>query len=217
MCHVCRPGRAFLCHMIETSMKAWNLHCRIKLNQEFQRDIDWWLCYLPTCNGVSLLYKSHWFTSAECHLFTNASEVGFSCYFQGHWCQGKFPGAHFQDRLMSINWRELHTLTMALAIWGNWFKGKRILVHCDNTSIMQIMAKCSSKSKFMMVLVHSLTMFSMQYNFDLCLQHILRVDNGVADALSRFNQDQFWHLAPGTDTSMIPASFLPLPVDRPSG
>ena len=76
---------------------------------------------------------------------------------------------------------------MALAIWGNQFKGKRILVHCNNTPTMQIRAKCSSKSKSMMVLVHSLAMFGMQHNFDLHLQHIPMVNNGIADALSRFN------------------------------
>ena len=144
VCHICRPSRAFLCHMIETSMKAQHFHHRIKLNQEFQRDVDWWLCYLPTWNGVSLLYESHWLTSAECQLFTNASDVGFGCYFQGHWCQDKFPDACFQDRLMSINWRELYAVTMALAIWGDQFKSKRTLVHCNNISVMQIMAKYSA-------------------------------------------------------------------------
>ena len=118
MCQVCRPGRAFLHHMIETSMKAWCLHHRIKLNQEFHRDVEWWLYYLPTWSGVSLLYESNWLTSTECQLFTNASDVGFGCYFQGHWCQGKFPDTCFWDRLMSINWRELYDVTMALAIGG---------------------------------------------------------------------------------------------------
>ena len=103
MCWVCRPSIAFLCNMIKTSMKAWHLHHRIKLNQEFHRDVKWWLCYLPTWNGVSLLYKSHWLTSAKCQLFTDASIIGFGCYFQGHWCQGKFPDTCFWDRLISIN------------------------------------------------------------------------------------------------------------------
>ena len=156
-------------------MKAQHLHHRIKLNQEFQRDVNWWLCYLPTWNGVSLLCESHWLTSTECQLFTDASDVGFGCYFQGHWFQSRFPESCFQDGPISINWRELYAITMALAIWGDQFKGKRILVHCDNTSVMQIMAKCSSRSKATMVLVCSLAMFGMQNNFDLCLQHIPRV------------------------------------------
>ena len=184
-------------------MKAQHLHHRIKLNQEFHRDIDWWLHYLPTWNWVSLWYESYWLTSMEYQLFTNASDVGFSCYFQGHWCQGKFPDIFFQDGLMSINWRELYTITMASAIWGDQFRGKRILVHCNNASIMQIMAKYSSKSKSMMVLVHSLTMFGMWNNFDLHLQHIPGINNGITNALSRFNHDQFWHLAPDVDPSMM--------------
>ena len=88
VCQVCRPGRAFPCCMIETSMKAQHLHHRIKLNQDLHRDVEWWLCYLPSWNGVSLLYESHWLTSTEFQLFTNASNIDFGCYFQGHWCQG---------------------------------------------------------------------------------------------------------------------------------
>ena len=40
VCHVCRLGRAFLCYMIKTSMKAHHLHHRIMLNKEFHQDID---------------------------------------------------------------------------------------------------------------------------------------------------------------------------------
>ena len=61
----------------------------------------------------------------------------------------------------------------------------------------------------MMVLVHSLTMFNMQYNFDLHLQHIPEVDNDIANALSRFNHDQFWHLTLGTATNMTPLVSFP--------
>ena len=109
---------------------------------------------------------------------------------------------------MNINWRELYAITMALAIWGDQFKGKRILVHCDNASVIQIMAKGSSKSKSMMVLVRSLAMFGMQHNFDLHLQHIPEVNNGIADALLRLNHEQFQQLTPGSDPTMMPlASF----------
>ena len=97
----------------------------------------------------------------------------------GHWCQGKFPESHFWDGLMSINCRELYGITMALAILGDYFRGKRILVHCDNAPVVQIMNKCSSKSKSMMVLVCSLVLFSMQNNFDLYLQCIPLINNGI--------------------------------------
>ena len=108
VCCICRPGRAFLHHMIETSTKALHLYHRIKLNQEFHWDIDWWLQYLPTWNGVTLLYELHWLTSMEYQLFTDASNVGFRCYFQGHWCQGKFPAHWLQG------WTYEHQLERAV-------------------------------------------------------------------------------------------------------
>ena len=58
VCWVCRPGRAFFHCLIETSVKAQHPHHRIKLNEEFHWDVDWWLQYLFTWNRVSLLYES---------------------------------------------------------------------------------------------------------------------------------------------------------------
>ena len=91
VCRVCPPGRAFLHCMIETSKKACYLHHRIKLNADFQGDIEWWLTYLPSWNGVSFVYKADWTSTPDMELFTDASNKGFGCYFQGQWCQGTFP------------------------------------------------------------------------------------------------------------------------------
>ena len=152
ICRVCPPGRAFLRRMIDISQKARHLHHRIKLNAEFRADINWWLDYLPDWNGVSILHDADWTDSPDLELFTDASDQGYGCYLQGHWCQGTFPDMGFKDQQMSINWRELYAATMALALWGHKFRGKRVLLHCDNESVVHIMAKASSKSKTMMKL-----------------------------------------------------------------
>ena len=60
ICRVCPLGRAFLHCMIDVSKKARYLHHRIKLSTEFCGDIEWWLTYLPTWNGVSFLYNEEW-------------------------------------------------------------------------------------------------------------------------------------------------------------
>ena len=87
---------------------------------------------------------------------------------------------------------------------GGTISGARILVYCDNASVVQMMNICSSRIKSMMVLVCSLVLFGMQNNFNLHLQHIPGVNNGIADTLSRFNNDEFWQLAPDADLSMMP-------------
>ena len=59
-----------------------------------------------------------------------------------------------------------------------------------------------------MVLVCSLVMLGMQNNFNLHLQHIPGVKNGIADALSRFHNDEFWWLALNVDLNMMSAVSL---------
>ena len=97
ICRVCPLGRAFLHRMIDVSKKAKYLHHWIKLSAEFQGDVEWWLTYLPTWNGVSFLYDEEWTSSPDVELFTDASNRGFGCYFQGEWCQGTFPSHSFGE------------------------------------------------------------------------------------------------------------------------
>ena len=174
---VCPPGRAFLCHMIETSKKACFLHHR--LNAEFWGDVEWWLTYLPTWNGVSFLYETEWTSSPDVELYTDASDKGFGCYFQGQWCQGMFPAQSFDV-------------------------GKHLLFHCDNASVVHIMAKASSCSKTMMVLVNSFTLLTMHHNVHVKIQHIAGVKNDVADTLSHFEMDGFHQLCPQAAPEPLP-------------
>ena len=57
----------------------------------------------------------------------------------------------------------------------------------------------------MMGLLYSLVMLGMKLNFDIWLQHIPRVDNAVADAVSRF-RNEFQELASDADVKMMPPS-----------
>ena len=180
--------------MIETSKKACYLHHRIKLNAEFWGDINWWLTYLPNWNGVSFLYEADWTSTLDVELFMDASNKGFGCYLQGQWCQGTFPSQSFGDKQMSINWHELYAITMALALWGPQLKGKHLLFHCNNTSVVHIMARASSHGKTMMVLVCTFTLLMMQHNVHIKIQHIAGVNNDMADVLSHFEMDRFQQL-----------------------
>ena len=189
VCRLCPLGRAFLQWMMETSKKAHYLHHHIKLNAEFWKDIKWWLTYLPSWNGVSFLYNADWTSTLDVELFTDASDKGFYCYFQGQWCQGTFPHQSFGDKQMSINWCELYVATMALALWGPQLQGKHLLFHCDSASIVHIMAKASTCSKTMMALVCTFVLLAMQHNIHVHIQHIAGVNTDVADALLHFEME----------------------------
>ena len=57
-----------------------------------------------------------------------------------------------------------------------------------------------------MDLVRKITIQTLIYNFTLTSQHVPGIDNFIADALSRFQMDKFYHLAP--HASSQPTSML---------
>ena len=52
---VVRPGRTFLCHLIDLSTTAGKLHLHICLTNSSYLDIEWWCAFLVMWNGVSFL------------------------------------------------------------------------------------------------------------------------------------------------------------------
>ena len=49
------PGWAFLRRMIDTMKIPRCQHHHVRLNQDFQSDLQWWACFLPGWNGRSIL------------------------------------------------------------------------------------------------------------------------------------------------------------------
>ena len=82
--------------------------------------------------------------------------------------------------------------------------GKHLLFHCDNASVVHIMAKASSHSKTMMVLVHSFTLLVMHHNVHVKIQHIAGVKSNVVDVLLHFEMDRFHQLCPQAVLEPLP-------------
>ena len=117
---------------------------------------------------------------------------------------GTFPQQGFKDQQVSINWCKLYVVTMALALWCPQLKGKHLLFHCNNVSVVHIMAKASTCSKTMMALIHTFTPLAMQHNVHVHIQYIARVRNDIADALLHFEMDRFWQLCLHAESDPLP-------------
>ena len=87
---------------------------------------------------------------------------------------------------------------------GPQLKGKCLLFHCNNVSVVHIMAKASTHSKTMMAFVHTFTLLSMQHNIHVCIWHIMGVNNDIADILSHFKMDRFQQLCPHAEVEPLP-------------
>ena len=197
---VVRSSRTFVRRIIQLSKKVKHLHHFIRLNKQFQADIQWWLSFLPSWNGVAMFYDHYWITSSAMDFYSDASNVAVAGFWQGDWF------VKLTDLSHSINWRELYAVVLAAATWGEQWAGRKILIHCDNMSVVHVLASGTSKSPDLMVLLRALFYIAAMYQFEFSSQYVNTKLNCVADSLSRLDFYRFWKLVPGANFVMtIPA------------
>ena len=194
-------GRIFLRRLIDASTTVSSLHHHMRISAAMKADMDWWSTFAHTWNGRATFLESTWTPSPAFQLFTDASDAGFGCFWQGRWMAGTWTP---QQRKRDIQWRELFAVLVAATAWGPHWTSKRLLVHCDNRAVVDIWRVGTSKQPSLMTLVRALFFIAARANFTVLLQHIPGVDNGIADALSRSQLHRFRLLAPGADELPTP-------------
>ena len=199
---VVRPGRTFLRRMISLAKQVAHLHHRVRLSVEFQQDVQWWMSFLPSFNGVSFFYEDMWQSNADLHIYTDSSDIAAAGYYSGAWFVVPFAGSFAPLRDMSINWRELFAVVTAAATFGSQWRSKRIMMHCDNMCIVHVLTSGTCKNDQIMELVRKLFYIAATYNFELSACYVNTKDNCVADALSRLQFNRFTTVAPDSPLSM---------------
>ena len=88
---------------------------------------------------------------------------------------------------------------VALEVFGNAVKNKKVLFHCDNAAVCEIINSQTSKCERVMDLVRSMVLRCLHLNAFIKAQHIPGVKNIIADSLSRFQMGIFRENAPRAD------------------
>ena len=107
------PGRTFLRRMIDTMKIPKQQHHQVRLNKEFQSDVQWWSCFLPMWNGRLILPLQQ-----AAHSFWSDASGSWGCGAVSHnlhWFQVQWPQAWQQCHIAA---KELIPVVVALAIWG---------------------------------------------------------------------------------------------------
>ena len=199
---IVRAGRTFTRRLIECTKKLKHLHFTTRLSKAAQKDIDWWLQYITLWNYKSVFYDNCWIDSVDLNFKTDASSTGFGAVLGNHWLAGTFSD---KQRQSSIEWKELFAVTVALKTWSHLLVGKRIIIHCDNMSMVQAVNKGASKINSLMDLIRTLVMIAALKNFEYKLVHIQGKLNFEADLLSRQKIAEFKSRFPAyTDTMSTP-------------
>ena len=103
-----------------------------------------------------------------------------------------------------ITFLELFPIVLAIQMWGEQLKNQKVIFHCDNQSVVEIMQKQSTKDASCMRLVRHLVLSCLQHNILLRARHIPGLNNCIADVLSRLQLAQFHNLCPKADPIMTP-------------
>ena len=199
------PGRTFLRRMIETMSIPKCQHHHVRLNAEFQSDIQWWACFLPQWNGGSMFPQAQ-----AAHSFWSDSSGSWGCGAvcnAGHWFQVEWPQSWIQCHIAA---KEMVPVVIAVAIWGQAWQSSTIKVRSDNMAVVCALSTGVARDPLLMHLLRCLHFFTAHFKISLQAVHIAGVDNIAADALSRNKPDVFWSCSPQASPapSVIPQSLL---------
>jgi hypothetical protein len=91
---------------------------------------------------------------------------------------------------------ELFPIIVALHIWGDELRNKKIMFLCDNQAVVHILNSMTSKSDRVMILVREATMRCLDLNIAIRATYLEGKRNIICDSLSRMQMERFWELAP---------------------
>ena len=161
------------------------MHCGTVyiIGQELHKDVLWWNQFLPSFNGVSLMWMMQ-FTVADEKVVVDACPKGAGGILWGReYFRMTFPGC-----LQSANIAHLETyaLIIAVKVWGSYLSGTRVVLHCDKNSVVQVVTYGRACDVFLQAALRELVYLIALHRFELKVVHLSSEDNRVPDWLSRW-------------------------------
>ena len=177
--HKCvKPARSFLNRMLDILRRADAPH-KIKLTDDFKRDLNWFDHFLPLYNGVSMY--GHKPTNETLELDACLSGLG------GRWRNVVYhlPLERGYASLGIVQ-LEMINILVALRTFGSNWEGKRILVKCDSDAVVRVLTTGRTKDPYLGACARNVWLEAALLDVDLQYVHVLGKNNRVADLLSRW-------------------------------
>ena len=100
------------------------------------------------------------------------------------------------DLVEHITFKELKAVRCAIQAFLPELKGRRLLLHEDNQSVINVLTHLTSKSPTMMCELRKLFLLIHTYDIKIRTQYIRSATNMWADNMSRVTDNSGWQLAP---------------------
>ena len=214
------PGRAFTRRIYTKfsnkmvkplgSMSRLKSYHHVRLDQEFKSDIEVWRIFLShrmtRVVARPMVDLNETILATQLNFYSDASAneaLGFGAVFNTEWLFGQWEPNYIRQFQPSIDYLELYALCAAVLTWGHQLRNTRIVIFCDNLSVVHMVNTSSSTCRNCMYLIRLLTLSGLIDNRRVFARHVPGVNNDLADSLSRLQFNRFWNLAP-SDMSRFP-------------
>lgn len=186
-CRVIAPGRAFCRRLTDATIGLTKPHHHTRVTAEMKADLQVWLTFLQSFNGISVITEGTWVNNDTLQLFTDSAggeAGGFGIFFAGKWAYAHWPSYWFaQGITRDMTFLELFPVQIALELWKQRFANSKILFYIDNMAVVQVINTTTSKSPRVMKIVRKLVFTCLKYNILLKAKHIPSKLNSIADCL----------------------------------
>lgn len=198
-------GRVFTKRLFRATCGVKSPHHHIRISADMKEDLRIWSLFLDNFNGYTV-WQDDFVSAKSLDLFTDAAgSVGYGAYFAGHWSAEVWPDKWVQLGLVkNIVLLEMFPVLVAVFIWGELFRNKRILLHSDNKGVVFAINTQSSRSPHVVTLLRYLVLYCLKFNIWLKVEFIEGERNVIADSLSRLQLERFHQLVPDADPIGIP-------------
>ena len=193
LCRAIYPGRPFLTRVYATLSGMGNKlkpHHHITIPHETINDLKIWEYFLSTpeaysrpfidLKGCESAVTLDWFTDSA-----KAQGKGFGGHYKSHWFHGVWDDDFLIQEDPSIEFLELYAVTISILLWSKEHKNQRIVLFCDNESMVFMLNRQSSRCRNCLVLIRLITLQCLVNNVRIYTKHVRTFLNDRADALSR--------------------------------
>ena len=216
LCRCIVPGRAFLRRLYVNNAKL-KPHHHVKISDENKLDLLVWQEFLSHPDAFYRPFMDTIAINAEqIDMYSDASgnyDLGFGAYCGPEWTYGAWDSKFCALVKPSIEYLELFAVLVGVLNWIKLFRNRRVILFCDNISVVHMINNSTSSCKNCMVLLRLLISHSILMNVRVFARHVGTKENSKADVLSRLDFSRFWKLAGqnmNSQSTAIPQELWPM-------
>ena len=187
-------SRPFMGRLLQQlrDMKDVKAGAKVPLSMESKKDILWWMTYLRTFNGVSVIINDHDTHQTLEQLITSPYKVcagDATLWGGGAWYGKQFWSREFPDFLkpsdIAVHIKEFWTLICSCWVWGDNWVNDVVYLFCDNDSVVDTIVNQKPRDPDMNTLLREFLYVVCLKKFSPILRKIDTKANFLADHISR--------------------------------